>query len=203
MVEMDEADMALVMEVNVLGATNTTKAFFPLLRRKGQEASPKVINIASEVSAARLSAAMNGPYSMSKFALEAYSTALRQELSLLDDPVSVVVLNPGPVVTPLLTGQLSGGPNAFFERHAERHQMTLWSDQLRIGGRIARSYMSRHATTPDLVARTVVEVVHARQPARRYKINVSWLMAVAAWTPQWIIDAALRIAMRRALPRLF
>ena len=43
---------------------------------------------------------MNGPYSMSKFAVEAYSTALRQELAVLrDGPVAVVVVNPGAMVS--------------------------------------------------------------------------------------------------------
>ena len=40
---------------------------------------------------------------MSKFALEAYATALRQELSVLPAPPYVVVVRPGPVNTPLST----------------------------------------------------------------------------------------------------
>ena len=50
LVEMKEDDVRLVMDVNVMGTVHTTKAFFPLLKRAGVRANPKIINIASEVS---------------------------------------------------------------------------------------------------------------------------------------------------------
>ena len=40
----------------------------------------KIVNVASEVSKARISTAFNAPYTMSKLAVEAYSDSLRQEL---------------------------------------------------------------------------------------------------------------------------
>jgi NAD(P)-dependent dehydrogenase (short-subunit alcohol dehydrogenase family) len=77
------------------------KYFFPLLLKK----KGRVVNISSEVALSWLSAGFNAPYSMSKFAIEAYSTALRQELGLLGMPV--VVVNPGAMRTPLLTDQVA------------------------------------------------------------------------------------------------
>jgi short-subunit dehydrogenase len=60
-----------------LGQVN--KYFHPfLLRSRG-----RVVNISSEVALPPLSAAFCAPYTMSKVAIEAYSTALRQELGML------------------------------------------------------------------------------------------------------------------------
>ena len=80
LVEMDDADLALVMSVNVVGTCLINKHFFPLIK-PGPAA--KIVNVASEVSKARISTAFNAPYTMSKLAVEAYSDSLRQELSLL------------------------------------------------------------------------------------------------------------------------
>ena len=102
LVELDSSELETVMNVNVGGTHTVTRAFFPLLRRAGEAASPVIIIVCSEISLSRLSAAFNAPYSMSKFALEGYATALRQELSLLADPVAVTVLNPGAMRTPML-----------------------------------------------------------------------------------------------------
>ena len=127
LVEMREEDMQLVMNVNVLGTFNVNKAFFPLLHRRPRQGqrprpSPTIINVASEVSKSGLSAGFTAPYSMSKFAIEAMSVALRQELALLHDPVAVVVLNPGAMETPMLRNQQTGGANAFFEMHKKHYR---------------------------------------------------------------------------------
>merc|ERR1719356_1899025 len=101
------------MKVNVVGTARANKIFFPLLRRA--TGSTKIINVASEISLSWFSAAFTGPYAMSKVALEAYSTALRQELAFLDPPVHVVTLNPGAMRTPMVTEQAHGASNSFFE----------------------------------------------------------------------------------------
>ena len=61
----------------------------------------------SEVAYAGVSAAINGPYFISKMAVEAYASVLRQELSVLPAALrtSLTVLTPGAVATPLLAQQ--------------------------------------------------------------------------------------------------
>ncbi len=98
LVEMDDADLALVMSVNVVGTCLINKHFFPLIK-PGPAA--KIVNVASEVSKARISTAFNAPYTMSKLAVEAYSDSLRQELSLLRNPIAVTVVQAGAFRTPL------------------------------------------------------------------------------------------------------
>ena len=98
LVEMDDADLALVMSVNVVGTCLINKHFFPLIK-PGPAA--KIVNVASEVSKARISTAFNAPYTMSKLAVEAYSDSLRQELSLLRNPIAVTVVQADAFKTPL------------------------------------------------------------------------------------------------------
>jgi 2,3-dihydro-2,3-dihydroxybenzoate dehydrogenase len=200
LMEIPATDVSLVMRVNVEGTHNLNRAIFQRLRRTGDGADPKIFIIASEVSYARLSTAMNAPYSMSKFALEAYAVGLRQELSVLQDgPVKVIVVNPGAHATPLLLDQLSGGSNAFFEQHAAREGGTLWAGALARGGRVAQQYMRRFAKSPEGFAERIVGLVHAPSGlcADRVLINVSPLMRVAAWTPQWVLDWSFRLQMTR------
>ena len=97
--ELDDAEFSMVLDVNVLGTFLTTKKLFPLLHtanlcsdETGRGAA-RVVIMSSEVAAAQLSPAFSAPYSMSKFAVEAFATGLRQELGLLG--LKVIVINPG------------------------------------------------------------------------------------------------------------
>ncbi|MER3482093.1 MAG: short-chain dehydrogenase/reductase [Meiothermus sp.] len=81
------------LEVNVIGQIGVTQAFLPLLRpAKGR------IVMMSSISG-RVTAPFFGPYSASKFALEALSDALRRELVRWGLEVSVV--EPGNIRTPI------------------------------------------------------------------------------------------------------
>lgn len=203
MAEMDEKDMQMVMDVNVMGSFHVNKAFFPLLRRSaaavgcGQPApSPKIVNVASEVSLSWVSAAFNAPYSMSKFAIEALSTALRQEMMLLDEPVSVVTLNPGAMLTPMCANQQLGGSNQFFELHASRYPDSLWRCALLKGAVVATTYMAKCAKSPQLVADAVFDIVHATQPPDRVVVNASLQMRLSYLMPQWFLDRVVVLLMR-------
>eukprot|EP00927_Polykrikos_kofoidii_P044075 TRINITY_DN38142_c0_g1_i1.p1 TRINITY_DN38142_c0_g1~~TRINITY_DN38142_c0_g1_i1.p1 ORF type:complete len:345 (+),score=37.57 TRINITY_DN38142_c0_g1_i1:54-1037(+) len=197
LVEMATKDMQLTMGVNVIGLFNVTKEFFPLLRREPQSSdmyppSPKIIAVASEVSLAWLSACFNAPYSMSKFAVEAFATALRQELSLLPHPVAVVTLNPGAMKTAMLADQKPGGSNAFFEI-ASRRRGTLFAPHLLKGGEMAVQYMNKHESDPAEVGRIVLGVVHDPAPARRYVIGASLPMRfLMPYLPQPLLDFAMK-----------
>ena len=204
LMEQDPADLQLVLDVNVRGTHHVTQAFFPrMIQRAGPEGEGRargegtVVVVASELSASWVSAGFNAPYSMSKFALEAYAVALRQEMLMLKqaDPsrraVRVVVVNPGAMRTPLLAAQMRGGSNAFFERHAARPEGTLWEAPLRKGAAVAQGYMERHGGDPQRVADVVVRAVHAARPLDRYLVGVSPEMRLAKHVPQWLLDQAM------------
>lgn len=77
-------DLRYLFDVNYFGAVSTTKAFLPLLR----DGKGRVINISS--MAGLFSAPMMMSYCGSKFALEAFSDALRVEVQKHDVSVSVI-----------------------------------------------------------------------------------------------------------------
>jgi len=70
LVEVDFKDFQRLFDVNVLGYLRVTQSFYPLLKaNKG-----RVVNMSSEVG--RIAFPFNGPYSMSKYAIEAFSDSL-------------------------------------------------------------------------------------------------------------------------------
>jgi NAD(P)-dependent dehydrogenase (short-subunit alcohol dehydrogenase family) len=74
-------------EVNVFGVAAVTRAFLPLLRRPGG----RVVNVSS--GAGKIAPPLVGPYTASKYALEAMSDVLRLELR--SQGIAVAVIEPG------------------------------------------------------------------------------------------------------------
>jgi short-subunit dehydrogenase len=85
------------MEVNFFGLLKVTQTFLPLLGASFDSPYPpgKLINVSSV--SGRMTRMMMGPYSASKYALEAMSDALRRELSIFNIRVSII--EPGPIDT--------------------------------------------------------------------------------------------------------
>jgi NAD(P)-dependent dehydrogenase (short-subunit alcohol dehydrogenase family) len=84
LIEINEQDFDFQMNVNVYGPYRVTRAFAPLIiESKGR------ISIIGSISGT-LSSATWGPYSMTKFAMEAYADALADEMKPLGVQVSLV-----------------------------------------------------------------------------------------------------------------
>jgi NAD(P)-dependent dehydrogenase (short-subunit alcohol dehydrogenase family) len=85
--EIDEDELAWILDVNLMGVYRVTKAFAPLIiASKG-----RISNISS--IAGILSGRFWAPYTMTKHALEAYTDDLAAEMALFD--VQVSAINPG------------------------------------------------------------------------------------------------------------
>ena len=89
-----EEEFTNQLDVNVVGVHRVGRAFLPAMRRAK---SGLIINVSSV--AGRLSGPTFGIYCASKWALEAYSLAQRQELA--SSGIDVVVVEPGPFRTEL------------------------------------------------------------------------------------------------------
>jgi len=85
--EIDEDELAWILDVNLMGVYRVTKAFAPLII----ESKGRIINISS--IAGILSGRFWAPYNMSKHAIEAYTDDLAEEMALFD--VRVSAINPG------------------------------------------------------------------------------------------------------------
>jgi NAD(P)-dependent dehydrogenase (short-subunit alcohol dehydrogenase family) len=81
------------LEVNVVGQVAVTQALLPALRA----GRGRIVNVSS--IGGRVALPLVGAYNISKFALEAFSDALRREL--LSQGVDVIVIEPGGIKTPI------------------------------------------------------------------------------------------------------
>ncbi len=88
------ADFEWIMGINFWGVVWGTQAFLPHLRASGEG---HVINTSSLFGL--MAMPLNGCYNASKFAVRAYTEALRMELELVKAPVSATCVHPGGVRT--------------------------------------------------------------------------------------------------------
>lgn len=179
--EIEEADLRRVLEVNVLGTYRVNRAFFDLLHaRRG-----RVVNVSSETGVQR-GAPFNGAYAMSKHAVEAYSDALRRELRLLG--VTVVTVRPGPFDTGMVAGI-----EAAFTRAATGS--THFPRTLR---RVQRLAVRENATAsdPGVLAEVVHEALTVRRPRPTYDVRHDRARAALDRLPARWSDALLAQVVR-------
>jgi NAD(P)-dependent dehydrogenase (short-subunit alcohol dehydrogenase family) len=183
LVEMSDADMATSLNVNVLGTFLVNKHFFALMKADSPNYSARIINVSSEIAYCGLSAAFNAPYAMSKAAVWAYSTALRQELSALERPIKVLTLVPGAFATDMTDhGTLA------FEKAAAKPN-TLYKAALVEGGEFAALYMALAKVPATYMAEQMFHAVHTSEPESEVLfVNMSVLMALIQFAPQPLLD---------------
>lgn len=95
--DVTRADGLRLFETNFWGVVNGALAALPYLRKQGGA----LINLGGDVAEGVL--ALQGMYTSSKHAVKGFTDALREELEQLDRaPISVVLIQPAVVNTPLL-----------------------------------------------------------------------------------------------------
>jgi len=94
------SDFEYQFDVNVLGLIRTTQAFLPYLGADQSKNLPagRIVNISSV--SGLLTRPFMGPYSASKHAVEAITSAMRKELDVAHG-IQVISINPGPIKTPI------------------------------------------------------------------------------------------------------
>lgn len=189
LVEAGEREMEQAFDINVMGVFRTVREFFPLLAKRGG----RVVLIGSELSHCAMP--FNGPYTVSKCALQAYADSLRRELMFIG--MRVVVVQPGAMRTPLLSGAHVGIEG--------RKDQTLFPAQLDL----IRRMLTREWETgmePADVARVVMRALHARRPRAIYRVgNDPFRVMLGRLPARWtdvLLGAfvALRSPVRRARP---
>ncbi|WP_211453737.1 SDR family NAD(P)-dependent oxidoreductase [Collimonas antrihumi] len=92
--ELDEAQWAKVLDINLWAAIRTARAFVPRFIEQG---SGHIVNIAS--LAGLLVGPWLAPYTVSKHGMVALSETMQQEFSALKLPLKISIVCPGPVNT--------------------------------------------------------------------------------------------------------
>ena len=163
------------LEVNVIGQIAVTQAFLPLLRR----GRGRIVNMGS--IAGRGTIPLQGPYSASKYALEALTDALRMELQPWGIHVSII--EPGAIATSIW--EKSGKTAEELESLVGDEAKALYSEAVvRIREAVAQS--AQRAISPDVVVRAVHHALTAAHPKTRYLVGKD--AKLRAWMVKWLPD---------------
>ncbi|MFY9565647.1 MAG: SDR family oxidoreductase, partial [Nitrososphaeraceae archaeon] len=139
-------------ETNVFGLVRTTQAVLPIMRR---QKSGTIVNISS--GAGRFGFPGSSAYVSTKFAVEGLSESMSYELEPFG--IKVVIVEPGVIRTNFMDGLViakkSQDPNSPYSQIMQK---------------IATGFeeMMKNASSPDLVAKVVLNAIRDKNPSLRY-----------------------------------
>lgn len=161
------AELRNQLEVNVVGQIGVTQALLPLLRR----AKGRIVNISS--MGGRIAGPWLGPYHASKFALEALTDALRQELAPWE--IAVIAVEPGAIATPIWETSLARARRLLDQFPAPAHD--LYGKPM--AKRIAIAEKNANVgIPPEQVAAVVAAALTVPRPKTRYPVGTDAKIAI-------------------------
>ncbi len=149
------------LEVNVIGQVAVTQAFLPLLR-KGRGRVAFIGSVSG-----RLFTPFVGPYSASKFAIEAIADALRIELRPWG--INVAVIEPGSIATPIWEKSQAAADE--WERQMPAAGHALYDGAI-AAVRAFADITARRGIPPDAVAKSVEHALTSKRPKTRYLVGL-------------------------------
>ncbi len=181
--DIPEERLARILDINVMGTYRVNKKFFPLV----EAARGRIVNLSSETGW-QSAAPFNGPYAMSKHAIEAYSTSLRRELALLG--VKVITIQPGA----FRTNMVAGIEQAFTAAEAETPKFAQVLRKLKaLAGKEIES-----ARDPDILAQVIETALTAKHPKPVYSVKPDRLRSSLERLPLRAADGLYLAVLRRA-----
>jgi short-subunit dehydrogenase len=213
------AEIRRQFETNFFGLVRLTQLVLPGMRRQGRG---RILNVSS--MGGRITLPGGAFYHASKYAVEAFSDALRMEVAQFG--IDVVLIEPGPVKTPwndVAAGSLStaaapaadgraadggaaggataaapAGPGPAAQRDAYLEYKAAVGASF---GRVQAGLFGRLGSTPEDIAKVITQAVSARRPRARYLINpvAKSLVAMNRVLPARAYDSMLR--RQYGLPR--
>jgi len=154
-------------DTNVFGLLAMTRTVLPAMRARN---SGRIINISSLVG--RTTFPGMGVYGATKYAVEALSDALRQEVAGFG--IKVVIIEPGFVATSLGEGTGADGG-------AGQEIPSAYADMVASGGRYLAAQIAK-GITPERVAATIAKAAEDRNPRLRYVVPASAKPLIALLT---------------------
>lgn len=176
------------LEVNVIGQIAVTQAFLPLLR----QAQGRIVNMGS--IAGRGTIPMMGPYSASKFAMEALTDALR--LELYPWGIHVSIIEPGAIATPIWDKSLNTALDV--EKDMPAGAKLLYEKAARQVREVVQEAAQR-AIPVDAVVQAVLHALTAPRPKTRYLVGTDAKLRafMNKWLPDrmqdWILKKVLKL----------
>ncbi|MBS4941657.1 MAG: oxidoreductase [Rothia mucilaginosa] len=133
-------------EVNLFGLARLTQLVLPHMRARG---SGRILNISS--MAGRITSPLGAWYHATKYALEAFSDALRMEVE--EFGIDVVIIEPGGIKTPW--------GNGVYVAQAQR-----------VAANMRKLYSpSSNLSEPKVISNAILRALEARRPKTRYLVG--------------------------------
>jgi NADP-dependent 3-hydroxy acid dehydrogenase YdfG len=184
LVEGDIETIQKIIDVNLIGMARVNKTFFPLVK----ECSGRIINCSSECGW-MTPQPFNGPYTLSKYAVEAYNDSLRRELMFLDIPV--IKIQPGSFKTAMHNSTLKSFDYLI-------NNTSYYRDILETM-KVMMHFELKFANDPKHLVNAVLNAVNAPIPKRRYRVKNSPLLGVVEVMPPVIVDNLYKGLMKSKL----
>jgi len=172
--------LSRALEVNVVGMCRLNSALLPLLR----PGKSRIINMSSEIG--RYSPQpFNGPYAVSKHAVDAYTDVIRRELMFAGIPVCKI--QAGSFGTQMLT-TARAQYDALLERTGlYRRELTVLAPIMT--GELEKGY------DPAIFARMIDRQLARRKPRRCVRIRNSFKLSLLDVLPEGAQDVAYKAAL--------
>lgn len=167
--ELQMADFKSVMETNYFGVLRCTKALLPSMRKNRNGCIINVASISGKIATSPL-----GAYAASKYALEAVSEALAQEVKPFN--IRVAIVEPGIINTQMAT-DISNTENGIYPQ----------------AKRFAGLYVAvlKTPTAPAIVAEKIIEIAESNSWQLRYPVGpdaLPFLQWRASMTDEEYVD---------------
>jgi len=170
-------------DVNLFGLARLTQLALPIMRRQG---SGKIVNISS--IAGKITMPLGGWYHASKYALEAYSYALRAEVRRFG--IKAILIEPGAIKTEWDIVALAN-----LSKYSGNGPYAALTEKLH--GKFRAGYRAG-APGPEVVAATILKALRSSRPAARYAVPfqarlilfMNWLL------PDRILDAGINFLLK-------
>lgn len=163
LIEVDSKKIERILNINLLGMIRINKIFFPLIK----ENKGRIINISSECGWIS-PAPFNGPYIISKYAVEAYNDSLRRELNFLG--IKVIKIQPGSFKTNMHASAI----NNFKEL---REETKLYKNTLKSMGKSMRREL-KNVNDIKYLMDAIVKALEATNPKICYRVKNSRVMSI-------------------------
>lgn len=164
-------------ETNLFGVVRVTQRVLPEMRERCRG---RIVNMSS--AAGKVVPPLYGPYSGSKFALEAISDALRVEVSAFG--IDVVLIEPGYIPT-----GFQGVSIELSSPYAAAAENGPYKTVYRNSKKTRNKSISASPYTPEDCARVILRALRDNPPRPRY--TVTRLARVATWAKRLLSDRAL------------
>ena len=181
-------ELTTQLGINVVGMVAATRSFLPALRA----ARGRIVNMGS-VAGRSPSMPLLGPYSASKWAVEAITDSFRVELKPWG--IRVAVVEPGNISTPIWDKADEDFDRFPDEAHA------LYGDIIEMG-REVNALMGRTGVSTEKVATVVEHALSSRFPRYRYLVGIDarWRAHIEGRIPHRLRDRVFNVLRKRGVP---